>query len=74
MKRKLASDILGMPRGAASPQTESEGFEANHKRCTFWIHNEVRDAIQQEHDRSGRSRTRIVDEALRQALGLPPRS
>ncbi|MHB8394400.1 MAG: ribbon-helix-helix domain-containing protein [Candidatus Dormibacteria bacterium] len=45
-------------------------WEAAHRRLTFYCSHEMLAAIQAERSRSGRSKTQIINDALRRELGI----
>jgi hypothetical protein len=44
-------------------------WEASHSRVTFYCPDDLLEAVEREMDRSGRSKSRVIVDALREHLG-----
>jgi Ribbon-helix-helix protein, copG family len=62
--------IYGQPEPATDrpPSTTEGGWEAAHQRVTFYCPLELLEAIGAEIARSGRSKSRVITDALREHL------
>lgn len=67
----LAEDPAARHQAVAptSSPARAETWTASHRRVTFFCANDIWDAIQAERSRAGRSKSEIIESAIRKALG-----
>jgi len=63
------STVDGQP--STLPTPDGPGWEASHLRVTFYCPRELLGQVEAEMDRSGRSKSRVITDALREHLARP---
>ncbi len=67
--RHRPSPLNGAPRDAANrPSPPAMPWEASHRRVTFYCPEDLLHAIEAEMVRSGRSKSRVIVDALQEHL------